>query len=90
MAESDGTNGNGALHASNSEDLIRPLTPRELDVLRLVSAGKMGRETAVILGVGHHTVVKHLSSIRLKLQARTTPHAVTIAMERGILTPTTP
>lgn len=44
-----------------------PLTPRELDVLELVSAGERSRDVAARLGLREATVKRHLYSIYRKL-----------------------
>ncbi len=43
------------------------LTPRELEVLRLVAAGKSNRQIARELVVSEHTVARHLQNIFAKL-----------------------
>ncbi len=43
------------------------LTPRELQVLRLVAAGKSNREIASTLVISEHTVARHLQNIFGKL-----------------------
>ena len=43
------------------------LTPRELEVLRLVAAGKSNREIAAELVISEHTVARHLQNIFAKI-----------------------
>jgi DNA-binding NarL/FixJ family response regulator len=43
------------------------LTPRELEVLRLVAAGKSNREISAVLVISEHTVARHLQNIFTKL-----------------------
>jgi ATP/maltotriose-dependent transcriptional regulator MalT len=58
---------------SRVESLIRPeapaggLTPREVQVLRLVAAGMSNREIAADLVLSEHTVARHLQNIFAKL-----------------------
>jgi DNA-binding NarL/FixJ family response regulator len=58
-----------------------PLTGREHDVLRLLSAGCSNREIAVALHLAEGTVKNHLSSILSKLGVRDRTRAVLRAFE---------
>ncbi|MFO7741553.1 MAG: response regulator transcription factor [Anaerolineae bacterium] len=64
-------------------DQIEPLTPREIDVLRLVARGMTNREVGRELGISHRTVQGHLASIYGKLGASSRTEAVTEALKRG-------
>ncbi len=61
------------------------LTPREIEVLALVARGFGNKEVADVLGTATGTVKAHVQSILSKLGARDRTHAVTIALERGII-----
>jgi DNA-binding NarL/FixJ family response regulator len=61
------------------------LTPRELDVVRLIAAGNANKEIGVQLGLTEETVKHHVKNILLKLGANDRTHAVTIALKRGIM-----
>lgn len=61
------------------------LSPRELDVLRLVVTGKRNKEIASDLSISEGTVKIHVSSILAKLDAIDRTEAVTAALERGII-----
>jgi len=63
------------------------LTTRELDVLRLVSAGKRNAEIAEELVVSRRTVDHHVSAILRKLGVRSRGEATLAARERGLLDP---
>ena len=63
------------------------LTTRELDVLRLVSAGKRNAEIAEELVVSRRTVDHHVSAILRKLGVRSRAEATLAARERGLLDP---
>jgi len=65
--------------------LIEPLTARELEVLRLLVAGKPNREIAQELVVTLETVKKHASHIFDKLGAANRTQAVARARELGLL-----
>lgn len=64
--------------------LLAHLTDRELDVLRLMGAGRSNSEIAADLVIGAATVKTHVSSIFAKLQVRDRVGAVIIAHEAGI------
>lgn len=53
-----------------------PLSPRELDVLRLSGQAKQRKEIAAALGVSLNTVKNHLASIFKKLEVHSTPEAL--------------
>jgi len=61
------------------------LTRREVDVLRLVARGRSNKLIGTDLGIGESTVKTHLLKIFDKLEVADRTHAVTVAMERGIL-----
>jgi DNA-binding NarL/FixJ family response regulator len=61
------------------------LTPRELDVLRLIASGASNREVADALGTAEATVKNQASSIFSKLGVRDRTRAVLRAIELGLL-----
>ena len=61
------------------------LSSREIDVLRLIGAGNANKQIADKLSIGETTVKNHISSILSKLGANDRAHAVTIALQRGII-----
>jgi DNA-binding NarL/FixJ family response regulator len=61
------------------------LTPREIDVLRLVAAGRSNKRIADELGLSEATVRTHVGNILAKLGADDRTQAATEAMRRGIL-----
>jgi DNA-binding NarL/FixJ family response regulator len=61
------------------------LTPRELEVLRLVAEGKSNGEIAISLGRAEGTMKIHVKNILQKLGATDRTQAVTLALRRGIL-----
>jgi DNA-binding NarL/FixJ family response regulator len=62
-----------------------PLTPRELEILRLVADGLRNREIAKRLDVSLQTVKNHLSTVLHKLGVRNRARAVTYAVRQGWL-----
>ena len=62
------------------------LSPRELEVLRLVSLGWSTPRIASDLGISPHTVRNHIRHFRHKLNATTKLEAVLTAMRMGMLT----
>ncbi|WP_425616942.1 response regulator [Anatilimnocola sp. NA78] len=61
------------------------LTPREVEVLTLVAQGLANKEIAGKLGTASGTVKIHVQNILAKLSATDRTHAVTIALQRGII-----
>ncbi|MCI1017051.1 response regulator transcription factor [Microbacterium sp. C5A9] len=62
-----------------------PLSPRELEVLRLVAAGRSNPEIARDLFIGEATVKTHLIHVFEKLEVSDRTRAVTLALELGVL-----
>jgi len=71
--------------AFDSLDPPDPLTPRELEVLRLMAGGYSNREIAEALGSAEGTVKNQASSILSKLGVRDRTRAVLKALEKGYL-----
>ena len=61
------------------------MTPRELDVLGLLVAGKTNPEIGEALFIGRQTVLTHVRHILAKLEADTRTHAVAIALRESII-----
>ncbi|MCU0636752.1 MAG: LuxR C-terminal-related transcriptional regulator [Gemmatimonadaceae bacterium] len=61
------------------------LTPREVDVLRLVATGRTNKEIATTLGISARTVGHHLAHCYARLGVSTRAGAALVAMERGLL-----
>ncbi|MGB7728440.1 MAG: response regulator transcription factor [Candidatus Acidiferrum sp.] len=67
-------------HAADDE-----LSPREIDVLRLIASGNANKIIADKLSISEETVKTHVTNILSKLGANDRTHAVTIAIKRGII-----
>lgn len=74
------------------EALARPqlpdtygLTSRELEVLRLVAAGKTNRDIAADLVISEHTVARHVQNIFTKLRVSSRTAATAFAFEHNLV-----
>ena len=61
------------------------LTPREIEVLKLVSQGKRNKEIAALLGISEETVPVHLKHVFAKLKVNERTAAINVALRRGIV-----
>jgi DNA-binding NarL/FixJ family response regulator len=61
------------------------LTPREVQVLKLVAIGHRNKEIATLLGLSDETVPVHLKNIFSKLGVNERTAAVNVALRRGIV-----
>jgi DNA-binding NarL/FixJ family response regulator len=61
------------------------LSPRELEVLRLVAAGKSNREIAASLVISEHTVARHVQNIFGKLRVSSRAAATAFAFEHHLV-----
>jgi DNA-binding NarL/FixJ family response regulator len=69
-----------ATHATDD-----PLTPAEIDVLRLIASGHGNKQIADKLGITEDTVKGRVRNILSKLGANDRTHATTIGLKRGII-----
>ena len=61
------------------------LTPREIEVLRMIADGLGNKEIASKLSISDHTVKFHISSIFAKLGASNRAEAVTLGIRHGLI-----
>jgi NarL family two-component system response regulator YdfI len=61
------------------------LTPREIEVLRMIAEGLGNKEIASRLSISDHTVKFHISSIFAKLGASNRAEAVTLGIRHGLI-----
>jgi len=71
--------------AEPRDDLLEPLTERELEILRLMAGGYSNKEIAGAHSLSEGTVKNHVSSILGKLGVRDRTRAVLKALERALI-----
>lgn len=71
----------------NSRKSNMVLSPREQQVMILASRGKKRIEIAATLNLSDDSIKIFLKSVRTKLKAENTTHAVAISISRGLITP---
>ena len=67
------------------QDLIEPLTSREVEVLRLMESGLKYKEIAAELVISLNTVRYHVKTIYGKLQVNTRTQAIIKARQNHLL-----
>ena len=63
----------------------RALTPREIEVMKLVAAGRRDKEIALALAISTQTARVHMKNIFLKLGVSDRTEAMSVAIRRGII-----
>lgn len=61
----------------------RPITDRQLEILRNVAKGRTNREIGETLGISERTVRNHMRSILKRLSSSDRTHAVVLAIGHG-------
>jgi two-component system NarL family response regulator len=61
------------------------LTPREIEILRMLSKGLTNKQIGHVLGISENTVKNHVNSIIEKLEVCDRTEAATTAIQRGII-----
>src|SRR5688572_28588290 len=62
-----------------------PLTPREVQVVRLIADGMRNKEIAVALGISEQTAKVHVKNILSKLRVNDRAAVIGVAVRRGIV-----
>jgi DNA-binding NarL/FixJ family response regulator len=75
----------GITPGRGEEDLIQPLSEREIEVLRLLSTGLSNREIAPILFISESTVKTHVEHIIAKLGVSDRVQAAVWAARHGLI-----
>lgn len=70
---------------ARAEEPARPLTEREIDILRLIAKGLSNGEAAGVLGLSRATVRTHLEHIYEKLDVTNRVEAVTEGLRKGLI-----
>lgn len=70
---------------NREEPPLRPLTEREIDILRLIAKGLSNNEAAGVLGLSRSTVRTHLEHIYEKLEVTNRVEAVTEGLRKGLI-----
>lgn len=73
-----------AVHEQADDAYLRPLTERDLEILRLLAAGHSLSDISKRLGIAYKTVANTLSRIKEKLGVSQTSELIRIAMGRGL------
>ena len=75
------------LLAKGANGQTKTLSPREREILGLLSKGLSGEEAAKQLFLSSETVRTHVRNAMTKLGAATRAHAVALALQRGEISP---
>jgi DNA-binding NarL/FixJ family response regulator len=75
------------LTRSDNADWEDPLTPREVEVVKLVAEGHTSDEIAEMLVISRKTVDRHRANVLEKLQMRDRVDLTRYAIRRGLITP---
>lgn len=70
---------------NRQEPPIRPLTAREIEILRLIAKGLSNNEAAQVLSLSRATVRTHLEHIYQKLEVTNRVEAVTEGLRQGLI-----
>ncbi|MFI6378857.1 response regulator [Streptomyces sp. NPDC050658] len=77
----------GTRTGSRTDSRTDTLTPREIEIVRLMALGLSNRETAARLKVSLETVKTHVGNVLTKLDANNRTQAVLLAYEAGLVNP---
>lgn len=73
------------LASQSKAETVSPLTPREKEILQLITAGKTTQEIAAAFYITPGTVRVHIHAILQKLEARDRTQAVLLALQKGLI-----
>jgi len=72
-------------NATDFKPAIGELTPREVQVLRLLAEGATAKEIADMLSISELTVKKHRENLLRKTKARNVAHMVALGIKNGLI-----
>jgi DNA-binding NarL/FixJ family response regulator len=72
---------------SDKEATYEPLTPRELEILKLIAEGQTSKEIAQLLVLSIKTVERHRADILHRLGMRDRVELTRYAIRRGLIEP---
>lgn len=70
---------------SETQNLVSPLTRREMEILEYIAQGLLNKQIAVQLGISEQTIKNHVTSILRKLNANARTEAVILALRQGLI-----
>lgn len=73
----------GGQYAPDGDEMFIPLSPREMEILELVTKGMSNKEIAYKLGISHQTVKNHMTAILRKLHVDDRTQAAVYALQHG-------
>ena len=72
-----------SVFGESADEIFVPLSPREMEILRLITQGASNKEIAYQLGISRQTVKNHMSNILRKLAVNDRTEAAVLALRRG-------
>jgi DNA-binding NarL/FixJ family response regulator len=72
-----------SVYGSRAPAVFAPLSPREIQILEVVTGGSTNKQVAYDLGISEQTVKNHMSSILRKLSVNDRTQAVVYAIREG-------
>lgn len=73
------------IERGTDEIVLKTLSPRENDSVRLIAMGYSREQAAMALSISEHTLRVYLESARFKLGALNTTHAIARALSLGLI-----
>ncbi len=71
-------------HHQQGDRARTPISPREIEIIRLLAEGKVNKEIAELLGISVRTVETHRSKIALKLGLHSRSELIDYAVQHGM------